>query len=578
MKRRLAAILAADVVGYSALMSGDEVGTFAALRSHRAELFDPETAKHGGRIVKLMGDGALVEFPSVIDAVECAVAIQTALSGADGQIRLRIGVNLGDIIIDGDDIYGEGVNVAARLEALAEPGGICISGVVRESLGNRVAATFVDVGEQQVKGIARPVRVWRWASDGAPEPAMAGTSAPLALPEKPSVAILPFDNMSADPDQHYFAEGIAEDIITELSKFRSLFVIARNSSFAFKAQALDAKEIGKRLGVRYIVEGSVRRAGSRVRITAQLIDAVEDSHLWAERYDRDLEDIFSVQDEVTRAIVTAIEPTLGDTERNRARRRQPESLDAWAAYQRGLWHLYQYTRSDLPDGLEFMERAVALDPDFAPAQAGLALALYMQVLDGVSRDRTGDLQRALAAGLAAVQLDPNDAFAHTALARVYNTRGEQEGALEHCDRAIDLNPSYASGHFGRARALWLSGRPEEALSSIDLAMRLSPKDPMTTAFMTGRSISLTLLGQYEDALVWARRAVRQPNAVLFASVAELAALGWLGRSEEAGAALERVRSFKADADIHYVMAVHPISEPTCRERFLEGLRKAGLPE
>nr|NIN37312.1 tetratricopeptide repeat protein [Gammaproteobacteria bacterium]NIT15042.1 tetratricopeptide repeat protein [Gammaproteobacteria bacterium] len=526
------------------------------------------------RIVKLIGDGTLVEFPSVVEAVECALAVQKALVQKGGPIQLRIGINLGDVIVEGDDIYGDGVNVAARLEALAEPGGICISGIVQESLGNRVAAVFSDAGAQEVRGIPRPIRIWRWAPEGV----AAAAPVALSLPEKPSIAILPFDNMSHDPDQDFFAEGIAEDIITELSKFRSLFVIARNSSFAFKGQGLELKEIGRRLGVRYIVEGSVRRAGNRVRITAQLIDAVDDVHLWAERYDRNLEDIFAMQDEVTHAIVTTIEPHLADTERQRARRKPPESLDAWEAYQRGLWHLYQYTREDIPRGLSFMECAVALDPGFAPAQAGLALALYMQVLDGVSKDRGGDLQRALAAGRVAVQRDPSDPFAHTALARVYNTYGEHDAAIEHCDRAIGLNPSYASAHFGRARTLWLAGRPEEALSSIDEAMRLSPKDPMTTAFMTGRSISFTLMGHYEEALAWARRAVRQPNAVLFASVAELAALGWLGRSDEADMALERVRSFKPDADIQYVLSVHPITEAECRERFVAGLRKAGLSE
>jgi adenylate cyclase len=574
MERRLAAIMAADVVGYSSMMNEDEAGTLTMLRAHRAEVFDPIVVERGGRIVKLMGDGTLVEFPSVVQAVEAALAIQGQLTKAGGPIQLRIGINLGDVILDGEDIYGDGVNVAARLEALAEPGGICISSIVHESIGNRVGVDFADAGEHEVKGLPSPIRVWRWPAKGVTQ----SESTPLALPEKPSIAILPFDNMSSDPEQVFFAEGIAEDIITELSKFRSLFVIARNSSFSFKGQGLEIREIGQRLGVRYVVEGSVRRAGNRVRITAQLIDAVDDTHLWAEHYDRDLEDIFAVQDEVTQAIVTTIEPHLADTERQRARRRQPESLDAWAAYQRGLWHLYQYTREDIPQGLGFMERAVTLDPAFAPAQAGLALALYMQVLDGVSQDRGGDLQRALAAGRAAVQLDPSDPFAHTALARVYNTYGEHDAAIEHCDRAISLNPSYASAHFGRARALWLAGRPEEALSSIDEAMRLSPKDPMTTAFMTGRSISLTLLGRYDDALDWARRAVRQPNAVLFASVAELAALGWLGRSDEAVTALERVRMFKPDADMQYVMAVHPITEPECRERFVAGLRKAGLPE
>ena len=311
--------------GNSRLMSNDEEGTLARLKAHRDEVANPAIAKHKGRVVKLMGDGMLAEFASVVDAVRCAVDIQEAMRehGADlpedRRIQLRIGINLGDIIVEGDDIYGDGVNVAARLEALAEPGGICISSIVQESAGNRIETEFGDAGEHDVKGIARPIRVWRW-------PATDAVQAPLTLPDKPSIAILPFDNMSSDPEQDFFAEGIAEDIITELSKFRSLFVIARNSSFAFKGQTLEVKEIGQRLGVRYVVEGSVRRAGNRVRISAQLIDAMTDAHLWAERYDRDLADIFAIQDEVTLAIVTAIEPTLAGSERHRARRKPIESL------------------------------------------------------------------------------------------------------------------------------------------------------------------------------------------------------------------------------------------------------------
>jgi len=570
--RRLAAILAADVVGYSALMAADEAGTLDVLRTHRAELFDPLTAERGGRIVKLMGDGALVEFPSVVDAVECAVAIQTELAERGGPIRLRIGINLGDVIADGDDIYGDGVNVAARLEALAEPGGICISSIVHESLGNRVDAVFGDAGEHAVKGIARPIRVWRWPANGA----LRAETVALALPDKPSIAILPFDNMSSDPDQDFFAEGIAEDIITELSKFRSLFVIARNSSFSFKGQALEAKEIGRRLGVRYIVEGSVRRAGTRVRITAQLIDAVEDTHLWADRYDRDLQDIFAVQDEVTHAIVTTIEPTLADTERQRARRKPPESLDAWESYQRGLWHIYQLTPSEIADGVGFMERAVALDPGFALAHAGLAFAIYYKVLMGCSRDRRNDLDRALAEGKLALKLDSADPFAHVAIARVYNTRGEHDSAIRHCERAIELNPSYASGHFGRAHSLWMAGRPAEAVVSHADAMRLSPHDPVIWAIMASRSIALTLLGRYDEALDWARRSLQQPNTALYAALAELTALGHLDRPEEARQALARARRMKPDLDLGFVQQVLPITDPDCRERFEEGLRRAGL--
>ena len=574
--RRLAAILASDVVGYSALMNGDEAGTLALLRAHRAELFDPETAKRGGRIVKLMGDGALVEFGSVVDAVECAVAVQQALAQQGGPIRLRIGINLGDVIIDGDDIYGDGVNVAARLEALAEPGGICISSVVHESVGNRIEAEFADAGEHAVKGLPRPIRVWRWAPEGTAAGAAPAAPVALALPEKPSIAILPFDNMSADPDQQFFAEGIAEDIITELSKFRSLFVIARNSSFAFKGQALEAKEIGRRLGVRYIVEGSVRRAGNRVRITAQLIDAVEDTHLWADRYDRDLADIFAVQDEVTRAIVTTIEPTLADTERQRARRKPPESLDAWESYQRGLWHLFQVSPDEILTGLRFMEQAVQRDPQFALAHAGLAFSLYYYVLTGVSDNRQRDIERAYEEGKLAVTLDPADPFAHTALARTHTYRGQHDHAIAHCDRAISLNPSYAMAHFGRGHSLWMAGRPADALVSNAEAMRLSPHDPSMWAYMASRSIALTLLERYDEALDWARRALALHNTALHASIAEMAALGHLGRMDEAAKAVARARGYWPDVSLDFILTSLPITDPRCRSLFEAGLRKAGL--
>jgi adenylate cyclase len=574
MARRLAAILAADVVDYSSLMNDDEAGTLAALRAHRKELFDPETERHGGRIVKLMGDGALVDFPSVVDAVECALAIQQALAGSDGPIRLRIGINLGDVILDGEDIYGDGVNVAARLEGLAEPGGICIASIVQESIGNRVEADFADAGEHEVKGLPRPIRVWRWPAEGV----TLAEAPPLALPDKPSIAILPFDNMSSDPEQEFFAEGIAEDIITELSKFHSLFVIARNSSFTFKGKALEAKEIGKRLGVRYIVEGSVRRAGNRVRITAQLIDAVDDTHLWADRYDRSLEDIFAVQDEVTHAIVTTIEPHLADTERQRARRMPPESLDAWESYQRGLWHLYQYTVEDVVQGLAFMERTLERDPDFPSAHAGLAFALYFNVMLGASKDRKADLERGLAAGKRAVMLDGSNPFAHVALARIYTIRGEHEAAILHCDRALSLNPSYSPAHFGRAHSLWMSGRPAEALPSHDAAMRLSPNDPVMWAYMASRSIALTLLERYEEALDWARRAIQFPNSALYARVATLAAAGNLERPDESAAALEWLRQERPWVSVAFLQKTLPISDPDCRDRFETGLRKAGLSE
>jgi adenylate cyclase len=575
-QRRLSAILAADVVGYSTLMAEDETGTLAALKLHRRTLFDPETAKRGGRIVKLMGDGALVEFPSVVDAVDCALAIQRALAAEGGKIRLRIGINLGDVIVDGDDIYGDGVNVAARLEALAAPGGVSVSGVVHESLGNRVDARFVDAGEVPVKNMTRPIRVWRWQPGDNPAPARHGEARP-PLPDKPSIAVLPFANMSPDGDQEFFADGISEDLITEISRFHSLFVTSRNSAFSFKGQATNLKEISARLGVRYIVEGSVRRAGSRVRITAQLIDAVEDSHLWAERYDRQIEDIFEVQDEVVRAIVSAIEPQLLSSERNRALRKPPESLDAWESYQRGLWHSYRFRPEERETALAFFEQAIALDARFAPAHAGLGMALYVYSLLGGAPDHAADIDRAVASCMTAIGLDENDPLTYLSLCRCLVLKGQPEAAILAAEKALRLNPGFGAAHFGRAHALWHGGRAGEALASHDAAIRLSPRDPSLWAFQASKAIALALSGALEQAIDVSRSAQQQANAAIFAHVGELLALGLLERGEAAADAIQRARKVMPAVTVGYLDAVLPITDPPSRALFLKGLRQAGLP-
>ena len=584
-KRRLAAILSADVVGYSRLMEADEAGTLAALKRHRAELIDPGIARFGGRIVGTAGDGLLCEFPSVIDAVQCAVEIQAAMPERNADVsderrmQLRIGVNLGDVIVEGDDIFGDGVNVAARLETLAEPGGICVSGTVHEHAASKLPYGFEDLGQQTVKNIARPIHAWRVkATANDPQRTISASMEMLALPDKPSIAVLPFTNMSGDPEQEYFADGMTEDIITELSRFRWLFVIARNSSFAFKGMSPDIRDVGSKLGVRYVIEGSIRRAGSRVRITAQLIDATTNEHIWAERYDRDLEDIFAVQDEVTHAIVTTLEPQLTSSERQRARRKPIASLSAWECYQRGLWHLFRMTADDSAKALDLLERATMLDPTASSAHAGLALALYYHVLFDFSTDRDADLTKAMSHAKSSIALDENDAFAHLAASRVFIVRGDPASAIEASDRAIALNPSYASAHFGRAHALWHAGRPDEAILSHDRAMRLSPNDPLMWAFMASKAIALTLLDRAEEAADLARRAKRQPNAGLFANVAELAALGQLGRSEDCRGALEDARRIKPDLSIAYIGRSLPITDGGVLKKFTAALRKAGVPE
>jgi adenylate cyclase len=468
VSRKLTAILYADVAGYSRLTEADELGAHPRVMS--ALDFATESIKtSGGTVLRYAGDAILAEFPSVVATANASVAIQNELHARNKEVpetqrvNLRIGINLGEVLEDRGEIFGDGVNLAARLEAAAPPGGICVSATVRDQIVGKVAAEFEDGGLREFKNIARPVHVYHWPSaseNAGPDgtPVASAPPAELALPDKPSIAVLPFDNMSKDPDQDFFAEGISEDIITELSKFRSLFVIARNSSFAFKGQSTDVSEISTKLGVRYVVEGSVRRAGNRVRITSQLIDAVDDKHLWAERYDRELEDIFAVQDEVTHAIVSTIEPHLASTERQRARRKPTENLGAWESYQRGLWHLYQYQPDDIGEAVQLQERAIALDPTFASAHAGLALSLYYELVLGFASDWSAGMARALDAGKTAISLDGNDPFAHISLGRVYTIHGQHEAAIAECDIAISITPSYAVAHFGRAHSLWMSGR------------------------------------------------------------------------------------------------------------------------
>jgi len=584
LERRLAAILAADVVGYSRLMGDDETGTLERLKSLRKELVQPRIAERKGRIVKLMGDGLLAEFPSIVEAVQCAVDIQQSMIGREAdlpdeqRIRLRIGVNLGDIIVEGSDIYGDGVNVAARLEGLAEPGGICISGKVYEEVRTKLPTAFEDLGEQEVKNIAERVRVYRWA-DAAADP-MPGTVGALPLPDKPSIAVLPFVNMSADPEQDFFADGITEDIITELSRFKDLLVIARNSSFAFKDQARDVKEIGRKLGVRYVVEGSVRRAGERVRVTAQLIDAINDNHLWAERYDRELTDIFALQDEVTRAIVTAVAPQLASVERERAKRKPPESLDAWECYQRGLWHLYHLSAEHNAKAKDYFGRANALDPGFATPHAALGYALYLDVIMGFVAEPGDRPQRGLEEARIAVSLDDGDAFGYLALGKNAFLLGRNDAAMDAYRKALAINPNHARAHQGLGLSLCMIGHTEEAIASFDEAARSSPRDPIFWSFLMGKSLAMYCADRHKEGLIWAAKARDEPNgeAVVWPYLCEAICFSRLDRKEEAHAALEAARKIKPDLSFGFFEMALPWHVPELKERFTDGLRKAGLPE
>ena len=554
-------------------------GLLTAVKAVRTEVIEPKVAEHQGRLFKTMGDGFLVEFPSVVNAVACAAAIQTAMAARNAKqpeerrLQLRIGVHLGDVISEDGDVYGDGVNIAARIEGLAPPGGVAVSAMVHDNVGSRLDLAFEDMGEQHLKNIAKPVHVYQLATrtELVVKPAQAQRT-------KPSILVLPFTNMSRDAQQEYFSDGITEDLITELSKFHSLFVISRNSAFALKSQSINVAEIGQKLRVRYVVEGSVRRSAGRLRITAQLIDATEDAHLWADRYDRQLADIFDVQDEVVQAIVTAIEPKILSSERNRALRKPPENLDAWESYQRGLWYTFQYDPDDRDRALGFFRRAIELDPGFASAYAGLGYALYVYIILGVSPNRLDDIARAFEVSKTALRLNARDPFGWVALSRAHLLRSELEAAVVAADNAIALNPNLALAHFARAHTLWHAGRPQEAVVSHDEAIRLSPLDPVMSSFLASKSIALVLLGQYAEAIAVSQQSQQQATSAIFSHLGEISALGQLGRRGESEMAIGRARLKKPDVSIAYVDQTLPISEPHCRNTFLDGLRKAGLPE
>jgi adenylate cyclase len=584
VERRLTAILAADVVGYSRLMGTDEEGTLAALKAIRRELVDPRIVEHRGRIVKTTGDGLLVEFASVVDAVRCAVDVQREMAEHNAnvpavtRIEFRVGINLGDIMIDGDDIFGDGVNIAARLETLAEPGGICVSRVVRDQVRDKLDFAFDDRGEVQVKNITRPVRVFdlriilgETATSGPDEPART----PLALPDKPSIAVLPFANMSGDPDQEYFADGIAEDIITALSRYPSLFVIARNSCFTYKGRAVDAKQVGRELGVRYVLEGSLRKSGNRIRVTAQLIEAETGNHVRAERYDRDLADIFAVQDEITQATTIAIAPAIADAEQRRAMRKPPGSLDAWAAYQRGLWHFGKGNAEDNAIAQIFFQQAIDLDPNFAGGYAGLADARGFAAAAYQTRALLQEQHSNETLTRRAVALDGSNAEARSNLSWRLMERGDYEGALTEADQAVAMTPNLAAAHGARGAALIFAGRPKEGLASLEICIRLDPRNPWSAIHLNRVALGLYFARDYEGAVEAAKRTIHSYPEYMLAYRWLAAALGQLGRSEEANEVLEKaIATAPAQFDM-YVRNRVPWMRPEDYAHMIEGLRKAG---
>ena len=538
-------------------------------------------AEYRGRIVKTTGDGLLVEFQSVVDAVRCAIDVQRGMAArnegvpSDRRIELRIGVNLGDVIVEGDDIFGDGVNIAARLEGLANAGGLCLSAAAYEQVRDRIDVPFEDTGEQQVKNIARPVRCYRALLNG--EAAPAPPPPVLPLPDKPSIAVLPFTNMSGDAEQEFFADGIAEDIITQLSKSRSLFVIARNSSFTYRGRNTPVKTICGELGVRYVLEGSVRKAGNRVRVTAQLIDGESGGHLWAERYDRDLADIFAVQDEITANASAAIQPALERSERERAVRKPPDRLDAWESYYRGMWHFGKFVAVENEHARSFFRRALDLDPEFAPAAAALALT-YLNELTLFRPDlRAVNLPQALDYAMRAVTIDASDAVGHAALARALWISGRHADSIAKAEISVALDPNSAAAHgaLGGAR-LW-GGFPRDAIDPLQTAMRLSPFDPLTPLWLHFTARARYWSGDYEAAIAVATQLrqtlpnFRQPYNTL------IAALGQVGRVAEAQAVMaDGLNQF--GEPFRKLMSL-PLSElrelrADDRDHLIDGFRKA----
>ena len=589
VERRLAAILAADIAGYSRLMGRDEEGTLAALRAIRRELSDPKIAEHRGRIVKTTGDGLLVEFASVVDAVRCAIDVQRAMSThnadvpQDVRIEYRIGVHFGDIIIDDDgDIFGDGVNIAARLEGIAEPGSVCISDDAQRQVRGKVDIAFEDIGEQTLKNIVEPIRAWRIRMGGdsigaPPEPAEAS---PLpALPDKPSIAVLPFQNMSGEAEQEYFADGMVEDIITALSRFPSLFVIARNSSFTYKGKPVDIKQVGRELGVRYVLEGSVRRVGGRVRTTGQLIEAATGTHLWAEKFDGALDDIFELQDHFTKKLVGAIAPKVQQAEIERSARKPTENLDAYDYYYRGISLLQLMTAESNAEALQHFRLAIDLDPSFAAAY-GLASECYrLRQNIGWARNDAEQLARGKQLASLAIEFGQDDAVALASAAQFFGfaLRDAQTADIL-VNQALSVNPNLFRAWQARSWTSIYLGEHERALAEISHAMRLNPVDPQVHQAESAMGIALLLLRRPVESLEWFGKALARrpsfPSALRFAAIA----YSILDRADEAQSMMRRLQTVDLDARVSQLKSWIPLQRSEDVAVFIEGMRKAGMPE
>jgi adenylate cyclase len=576
VQRRLAAILAADVVGYSALMQRAEEATYAEFERLKRELIEPSLSRHEGRLIKTTGDGALVEFASPLAAVRCAVEIQDHLASGSSPFRLRVGLNLGDVIVGQDgELYGDGINIAVRLEGIADPGGILISEKVYSEVEGKLDVGFEDRGEQQLKNISKPVRAYAVCA-GAHGGLAEGLGTAPPLPDKPSIAVLPFQNMSGDPEQEYFADGMVEEITTALSRFKTLFVISRNSSFTFKGKAVDIKEVGRRLGVRYVLEGAVRKASGKVRITGQLIDAVTGAHIWADRFEHDLTDVFALQDEVTVAVVSAIRPKLFQAETEMATRRRPENLTAYDFYLRARQQSFVTTREGLAEAIRLAHHALELDPRFGYV-AALAGACHTEnVIRGYAADPQFDRKEALRLSRLALSIDDSDpdTLAGAAAISAFMV-GDIESSIEMADRAVALNPnSYLAWH-ARGWVYRNAGLPEKALPSFERAIRLSLVGPLTHRPLVGTAVAYIELGRFDEAIVAGRKAQRQSPSLVFSYYCLASAFAQLGRDAEAREAAARV----LDVDPAFTISAFIARGGQSNAKlFIQGLRKAGLPE
>jgi len=581
-QRRLAAILAADVVGFSRLMERDEAGTLAALKFRRQSVLSPMVAQYNGRVVKLMGDGVLVEFSSAVDAVQCAVELQKGFSAAnqdipeDLHVILRIGINLGDIIVDGSDILGDGVNIAARLEALSEPGGIAIAGIVHESIGNRLEVSFIDAGEHRVKNISRSIHVWRWTPT-VQSSLDRKSEVGLALPEKPSIVVLPFDNISGDPEQEYFADGVVESITAVLSRIRSFFVIARNSAFAYKGKSMNVRDIGRELGVAYLLEGSVQRVGSRIRITVQLIETTAGAHLWAEKYDGNIDDIFDLQDRITENVAGALQPSIRQAEIERARRKRPQDLGAYDFTMRAMRHVWHLEKEEAARGLELLDRALKIDRDYPLA---LALSAWCWAQRGVY-NWVNDIADAKICSLEladrAAGQSTDDPLILAVLGAVHTFARNFGVARVMLERAVALDPNSA---WALSRLGWLdvyADRPKQAMVHFERALRLSPLDPMNFNNYVGLGSAHQVAGEDNAAADMFIRAIQErPNAY------------WIHRNLAAALhAAGRVGEARASSEVMF--AAYPgitlrkyreamVFSASALDRITNHLRELGVPD